>query len=230
VLETAQLPVLDPAEAYSLWAPTYDRETAVSLLEDSLVARLTPPLPTRRLLDVGCGTGRRMIRSGAATATGVEPCGEMIAAGALNRIGRPDLAVLQGTASSLPLDESSFDVVWCRLVLGHIAGLAAPYAEMSRVLAFGGTVIVSDFHPDAEALGHRRTFRSGSQVHEIRNHPHALGDHVAAAEGAGLTLVERAEARVGPPIRHLYAESGRLADYNRDIGLPLVFAIRFERR
>ena len=230
MLETAQLPVLDPAEAYSLWAPTYGRETAVSLLEDSLVAGLTPPLSRRRLLDVGCGTARRMVVAGAASATGVEPCREMIAAGAANTAGRTNLRVIEGSAGHLPVRDRSFDVVWCRLVLGHVASLATPYSEMARALADRGTVVVSDFHPDADARGHRRTFRSESGVHEITNHPHSLGDHAAAAEAAGLVLFDKGEARVGPPIRHFYAERGRLADYERDIGLPLVFALRFERR
>jgi malonyl-CoA O-methyltransferase len=230
VLETAQLPVLDPAEAYSLWAPTYDRETAVSLLDDSLVAELTPPLAGLRLLDVGCGTARRLVVAGAASATGVEPCREMIAAGASNAAGGAGLRILEGHAGDLPVGDGSFDVVWCRLVLGHIAGLAAPYAEMARALAAGGTLVVSDFHPQAEARGHRRTFRSAAGVHEIANHAHSLADHVAAAGRCGLALVEKAEGRVGPPVRHFYAERGRLADYERDIGISLVFALRFERR
>ncbi|HEX2803702.1 MAG TPA: class I SAM-dependent methyltransferase [Sphingomicrobium sp.] len=230
MLETAQLPVLDPAEAYSLWAPTYDRETAVSLLDNSLVSELTPPLPGRRLLDVGCGTARRLIVAGAASATGVEPCREMIAAGAVNAAGRAGVRILEGHAGNLPVGDGSFDVIWCRLVLGHIAGLAAPYSEMARALAVGGTLVVSDFHPDAEARGHRRTFRSASGVHEITNYAHSIADHAAVAGRCGLAFVDQSEGRVGPPVRHLYAERGRLADYEHDMGIPLVFALRFERR
>lgn len=230
MVQTAQLPMLDAAEAYPLWAPTYESETAVSLLENSLVTQMTPPLAGRRLLDVGCGTGRRMVTAGAESATGVEPCREMIAAGVANRSGRPDLTVVEGAAADLPVGDRSFDAVWCRLVLGHVASLAAPYSEMARVLADGGTIIASDFHPDAEVRGHRRTFRSRSQVHEIINHPHSLAEHAVAARAAGLRLVDTAEAGVGASVRHLYAERGRIADYDRDLGLPLVFALRFERR
>ena len=47
-------------DAYGLWAPTYDRETAVSALENRGVGALSPPLSGRALLDAGCGTGRRL--------------------------------------------------------------------------------------------------------------------------------------------------------------------------
>jgi malonyl-CoA O-methyltransferase len=224
VIEAPEMPVLDAAEAYPLWASTYDRETAVSLLEDGLVAQLTPPLDGARLLDVGCGTGRRIMAARAAVATGVEPCREMIAAAA------PGLTIVEGHAGALPVADGAFDVVWCRLVLGHVAELARPYAEMARAAARGGTVIVSDFHPRAQAEGHRRTFRAAAGLFEIENHPHALADHVAAAEAAELAFVERREAPIGPAVRHLFAEAGRLDAYREQRGLPLVFALRFERR
>jgi len=229
VSEAPEMTVLSPAEGYARWAPTYERETVVSLLDEKLVAALTPPLKGRRLLDVGCGTGRRMIAAGALSAVGVEPCREMMAVGALNRLRRPELAVLQGHAGDLPVVGNSFDVIWCRLVLGHVAELARPYSEMARALAADGTVIVSDFHPEAHARGHRRTFRSGAGVCDIESHPHSLADHMAAAKAAGLALMDGVEAPIGPEARHLYAEAGRLALYEQHFGLPLVFALRFER-
>lgn len=230
MLEAPEMPVLDPAQAYALWAPSYESETAVSLLEDRLVAAMTPALVGRRLLDVGCGTGRRMRDAGALAAIGIEPCREMIAAGAAALRGRRDVTICEGEAGALPVPDGSFDVVWCRLVLGHVADLAGPYREMARALADGGTVIVSDFHPGAAEAGHRRTFRGPAGTCEILNHSHALADHMAAATAAGLVLVESAEACAGPLVRHLYAAAGRLAAYHDHAGLPLVFGLHFERR
>jgi malonyl-CoA O-methyltransferase len=229
VIEAPEIAVLNPAEGYDRWAPTYERETIVSLLDDALVAGLTPPLAGRRLLDIGCGTGRRTLSADAASATGIEPSGEMIAAGARSRLGRANLAVLHGHADELPVTDQAFDVAWCRLVLGHVAALAAPYAEMARVLVPGGSAIVSDFHPAAHAAGHRRTFRSAAAVYEIESHPHAIAEHIVAAEDAGLVLMDGAEAQVGPAVRPMYEQAGRLAQYEDHLGLPLVFALRFER-
>jgi len=229
VAQALEMEVISPAQGYALWAPSYERETGVSLLDQILVEQFTPPLEGLRLLDVGCGTGRRMRLAGAAAATGVEPSPNMIAAGAAALAGRPELTIVEGHAGALPVPARAFDVIWCRLVLGHVAGLAEPYTEMGRALADGGTVIVSDFHPEAYERGHRRTFRSASRVWEIETHSHALSDHVAAAEAAGLTLVQHDEACVGPEIRDLYVQAGRAALYEDHLGLPLVFALRFER-
>lgn len=229
MVQAPELTLLNPAQAYALWAASYDRETAVSLLENRLVGELTPALAGLRLLDVGCGTGRRMAVAGAASATGVEPSAHMIAAGASRRIGRRDLTVLRGHAAELPVNDGSFDVVWCRLVLGHVAELEAPYAEMARALTERGTAVVSDFHPEAHVRGHRRTFRDADGVWEIESHVHMLSEHVAAAEAVGLVLVRRAEAEVSPAIRQFYADAGRLALYKSQLGLPLAFALRFEK-
>jgi malonyl-CoA O-methyltransferase len=229
VAETLEIDILSPAQGYARWAPTYEDETGVSLLDDVLVGRLTPPLADKRLLDVGCGTGRRLRNAGAAMAVGVEPSREMIDAGTVHLAGRREVTIIQGEAGALPVPAGAFDVVWCRLVLGHVVGLAAPYAEMARALDQGGTVIVSDFHPEAYRRGHRRTFRAAGRVWEIETHSHELDHHLAAAEAAGLKLVERDEASVGPAIRALYERAGRTALYEEHRGLPLVFALRFER-
>ena len=53
---TAMSP-LEPAQAYRLWAPTYDAENVVTTLEDRLVRMVTPSLRERHLLDAACGTG-----------------------------------------------------------------------------------------------------------------------------------------------------------------------------
>jgi hypothetical protein len=63
---------LSPREAYRLWAPVYGGETAVSYLEAQTVGMLGVPTDGLALLDVGCGTARRMSDSRAATMVGVD--------------------------------------------------------------------------------------------------------------------------------------------------------------
>ena len=58
--------VLDAREGYGRWASTYRSETAISHLETRLADALTPPLAGLRLLDAGCGVGRRLLDTGAA--------------------------------------------------------------------------------------------------------------------------------------------------------------------
>lgn len=72
--------VLDVRQAYRLWAPTYS-ENVITFLDEELAAALSPPLTGKRLLDAGCGTGRRLARDEAALAVGVDVSSEMLAAG-----------------------------------------------------------------------------------------------------------------------------------------------------
>jgi hypothetical protein len=70
---------LPPAEAYTLWAPSYAAETVISALEYVAVESLGVDLRDRRLLDVGCGVARRL--------TQARESGTALAVGALR--GRP---------------------------------------------------------------------------------------------------------------------------------------------
>ena len=213
---------LSPAEAYRLWAPRYAAETAVSRLEDDTVVSLGPAADSARLLDVGCGTARRLRRSGAALAVGVDLTPAMLA----QAEGGSPLAAAD--ARALPFAAASFDVVWCRLVIGHLREIDLVYAELGRVCRSGGTVIVTDFHPDAAAAGHRRTFADASgRSREIEHHVHEPLAHHLAAHRAGLELAARRDAEVSPAIRSFYADAGRLDAYEAQRGLRLVLALAF---
>lgn len=217
-------------EAYRIWAPSYSAETAISLLEDGLVSAMTPPLGDKRLLDAGCGTGRRLLGSGAARALGVDLCPEMLEAGAAAEDLPPGYTFTVGDVLDLPVPDQAFDVVWCRLVLGHVNDLGKAYAGLARAADAGAKIIVSDFHPSAWRAGHRRSFRSGKEIFEIEHHIHEPGTHCEAATAAGLQMLDMREAAIGPEVRRFYADAGQLDRFENDTGLPVVLAIAFGRR
>ncbi len=219
--------LLDVRNGYRLWAPTYARETAVSDLEDRIVTALSPAPAGLRLLDAGCGIGRRLHESKAALAVGVDLSPEMLDAGQESR--NDAVRTLVGDVRALPLPDRSFDLVWCRLVLGHLPDCAPAYAELARVADSGATVIVTDFHPAAHEAGHRRTFRADGVVHELEHHVHTLERHQAAAAAAGLELVEVREGKIGSEIRDHFVRADRIELYTRQVGLPIVLALAFRR-
>ena len=225
-MSAAAAPPLAPRAAYALWAPSYEAETAISFVDDRLVAALTPPLAGLRLLDAGCGTGRRLHAvDGAALAAGADLTWEMLAAGPEPR---PFAAA---DVRALPFAAASFDVVWCRLVVGHLPDPAPAYAELGRVCAPGGTVVVTDFHPDAARAGHTRSFRDADgTLHDVEHHLHSLDDHLAAATAAGLTLSERRDGVIDDALKPFYTRAGRLDRYAADEGLAVVLALSFRRR
>jgi len=214
---------LAPRDAYRLWAPTYASETAISFIEEELARELSPPLAGKRLLDAGCGTGRRLLGVGAALALGIDASPEMLKSGHAHRVAAADLY-------ALPFTAGSFDVVWCRLVLGHLRHLQSAYDELARVCAPGGGLLVSDFHATAAAAGHKRSFRDSSGVvHEIEHHIYDDAAHISAAAQSGFTLLRARDGAIGPSVEQFYTRAGRQDVYLKDLGLPVVASFCFRR-
>jgi malonyl-CoA O-methyltransferase len=215
---------LSARDGYRRWAPDYESETAISYLENQIVATLRLPSANRRLLDAGCGTRRRLRTSRAALAVGVDLTPEML-------ISSPGGGIVTaGDLRALPLASETFDIVWCRLAIGHLRELDLAYAELARVCRPGGAVVVTDFHPEAVAAGHRRTFRDGAGVvQEIEHYVHTPDDHAAAAAAAGLALIARRDGKVGAIVRPFYARAGRLTTYAEQRGVRIVLALAYRR-
>ncbi|MBL8113366.1 MAG: class I SAM-dependent methyltransferase [Acidobacteria bacterium] len=198
----------------------------MTVLDERAVTRLSPASFTR-LLDAGCGTGRRIRGIPRAArvpgaAVGIDLVPEMLAQGQDLRGG-----LAAGDLLRLPLTAEAFDLVWCRLAVGHVAGLSRFYGELARVLTPTGTLLVTDVHPEAAGAGHRRTFRTrDGALHEVIHHVHTIAAHHAAAGHHGLVVEEAIELGVGEEIRRFYEEAGDLARYERDLGRPMLLALR----
>ena len=213
--------LLSAREAYRLWAPTYG-ENAVTFLEDQLVTALGPATAGRRLLDVGCGTGMRLGASDATLAIGLDLSSEMLT----RAMGLRAAADVR----KLPIATAAFDLVWCRLMIGYVRDLGAAYAELARVCRPRGVVVVTDFHPDAVAAGHRQTVRDPVGVrHEIEHHVHTPAAHITAATHAGLRLARHQHGVVGPAVESFYADAGRLDLFREQLGLRIVLAMTWVR-
>ncbi|MDB4916757.1 MAG: Methyltransferase type 11 [Gemmatimonadetes bacterium] len=217
--------MLSARDGYRLWAPRYETETAVSLLENEIVSAFAVELEGRTLLDVGCGTGRRLRMSGARRRIGVDLSPSMLA-----HAGR-DVDLTAANAQALPFPANAFDVVWCRLVVGHVRDVCDVYRELARVCAAGGSVIISDYSPVAIAAGHRRTFRDDrGVVHELEHYVHDVDLHHAAAYDAALAIVEQRRGNVGPSVQALYLGAGKEQEYLEQRGLELVHAFLMHKR
>jgi malonyl-CoA O-methyltransferase len=215
---------LSVREAYRRWAPEYERETAISALEDLTISELGIHTAGRALVDVGCGTARRLRETGAAQAIGVDASIEMLEQGSRS------FALVAGDVRAIPLAAGQFDVVWCRLAIGHVRELAPAYRELARVCRIDGTVVVSDISPDAATSGHRRTFRDATgETYEVEHFVHSMDAHIAAASAAGLALVERRDGLCGPSVRHFYVEAGRTNAYDEQLGKALVLALSWRK-
>ena len=94
-----------------------------------------------------------------------------------------------GSLLDLPVRDASADVVVTGLALTHVEDLTAAYAELARIVRSGGTVVVSDAHPELVRRGSAvKGIGPGGQPVVAATHVHTVGDHVRAALAAGLAV------------------------------------------
>jgi malonyl-CoA O-methyltransferase len=134
---------------------------------------------------------------------------------------RGRLAVADATA--LPVATGCSDLVVCALTLAHVRDQSAALTEFARVLAPGGTLLISDFHPDAAARGWRRTFRRDGVVYELENYPYGPD---LLRHAAGFRLEEWREAFIGEPERSLFDQAGKPELFDAACGTPAVLTAK----
>jgi SAM-dependent methyltransferase len=104
----------------------------------------------RRLLDVGCGTGRFAVLAAerlGARVWGVDPSAEMLAR-ARARAGARESGWRQASAEQLPFKDGWFDAVHAHLVLHLVDSVPRAVAEMLRVLGGDGRIAIVSFRPE----------------------------------------------------------------------------------
>lgn len=101
-------------------------------------------LTGRRVLEVGCGTGRFLAAlAGRAKAWGIDPSPEMLEVAR----GRVDGAGLKlGSAEELPFKDGWFERAAMWLVV-HLVDRPRAFSELHRVLAPGGRFAIATFDP-----------------------------------------------------------------------------------
>ncbi|HEY8877910.1 MAG TPA: class I SAM-dependent methyltransferase [Roseateles sp.] len=209
--------------AYDLWAEAYPPLPHNPLMraEQAALLGLMPDVAGRRALDLACGSGRYGLllqERGAHIVVGCDLSASMLARAPLAYRVRADMA-------RLPFEAASFDLVVSGLAIGHAPDLDAWMTEVARVLAPGGALVYSDFHPDAARAGMTRSFTdAGGQRHELLHALHDPDAHLAAAWGAGLVLEARREVRVGHELNEAF--TGSEAFYARWSGLAVVLVLK----
>jgi ubiquinone/menaquinone biosynthesis C-methylase UbiE len=115
----------------------------------SLIHAAIDVQPGERVLDVGCGPGfyvsELLERVGAAgRVVGVDSSQAMLAVAAHRCRDHANVALHEGDATALPVDDAGFDRAISVQVLEYVPDTAAALAELFRALRPGGRLVVWD--------------------------------------------------------------------------------------
>ncbi|HLI92815.1 MAG TPA: class I SAM-dependent methyltransferase, partial [Puia sp.] len=235
LLRPAREPEADPAEAYDIWARSYDNqpENLILSLDLALCRELLASLPLagKTIVDVGCGTGRHWPALTKESPTRL--VGYDVSKGMLDRLRAKypgaETRLLSGTALT-GLDDSSCDLVFSTLTIAHLADLSAALAEWKRVLKPGGHLIITDYHPTALARGGQRTFRDEGRLIAVRSHIYPIPRLLAVAGRLGLTRVSLVEKKIDASMRPWYERQNALPVFHRFLGVPIIYGLHLTRR
>ncbi len=153
----------DPSRVSGMFdevASGYDRtNTVLSLGQDKLwrvaTTRAVAPRPGQRILDLAAGTGASSValaRSGAEVVAGDFSPG-MIAEGRRRHGHVPNVTFVEADAMALPFGDGEFDAVTISFGLRNVNDPKKALAEMLRVTAPGGRIVICEFsHPQNAAF------------------------------------------------------------------------------
>ena len=176
-------------EAYKHWAARYEQDLPYLFESESeKVIPLLGNVRNKRILDLGCGTGRysAALAKKGAIVTGVDFSKEMLA-----------IAKKNTKANFIQLDlkkrfpKGKYDIILCMLVLGHFKNIQTMLKKIAKALKPGGICIISTFHPQKEC----KFALVQSLGLDARKYRQTKQEYVDAINKAGLTLEKYLEIK-----------------------------------
>jgi len=216
---------LDAQQAYACWASTYD-ETPNPLLalEERSLGPMTNSFFAQDFVELGCGTGRwlrRLEATGLRSLTGVDISDAMLAEAEKKCL--PSTSLIHSDCTAIPLHNRAADCILASFLLSYVQDLRKFAEEATRILRPGGTIIVSDLHPNTSSYGWRRTFSKAGSLFEIATFRYTLPELVNAMRAAGCTLEVMQEPCFGEEEAVIFRQNDML-DHFRNVGsLPVIY-------
>ncbi len=123
---------LKDAREYDDWYKNPNNRSVVDL-EDQVLLRLLEPVRGQRVLDIGCGTGRHLLKFSemGLDITGLDASPHMLDVAKKKLRHRGDLH--QGIAEDLPFDDNSFDIAALITTLEFVDDVEKAIEEACRV-------------------------------------------------------------------------------------------------
>ena len=179
-------------EGYNKIAEEYDKLYNVAILtEQPKFLKLIGNVRGKKVLDIGCGTGRYSIEltKKGATVTGVDISEKMLEI-ARKKSKKLKINFKRANATNLPFKDNEFDLVISALAIEHVKDYKKAISEMIRVCKPNGHIIFSMLHPNT--LSDYAVF--GNVL--IKRYKKGIGDLVTALNKEGAVVEKVYELNV----------------------------------
>jgi len=197
-------------------------------LEQRILEPLLPPLVDLHVVDLGCGTGRwlkALQGAGARSLLGVDLSPEMLGLAKSKLAGAANLVCADCGSASLAAN--SANVILANFVLSYVDDVTRLVETASRALRPGGSIFVTDIHPEtAAALNWRRRSRGQREFHEIRTHQRTIDEIISVCEKANLYAAVVLEPRFGDEERRIFEKNGKQEYFDQIRGLPAIYILQ----
>jgi ubiquinone/menaquinone biosynthesis C-methylase UbiE len=169
-------------EGYDKWAPTYDEErNPLIALEENITLDLIGDVGNRRVLDVGCGTGRycELLAKRGARVVGIDPSSKMLERARRKITPGCKFELRLGRIEDASFPNGHFSVVVCALTVGRMPELEPLIRKASRFIESRGRLIVSDMHPYwfVSGFDYVEFFDRSRQKYRIPEYAHLLEEY-----------------------------------------------------
>lgn len=165
-----EMTYLPARQLYQKWASTYDEPSNPLIeAESKVLADIIGDVAGKKILDLGCGTGRHAI---------------LLAVARTNAAGLA-IVFINAELHAVP-QQDQFDLVLCSLVLSHVPDLRPAMKEMARLVRPGGRIIITDLRTDHWFRKTKKIRKFGTYVTD--GYKHTLADYRAAITTSGLAL------------------------------------------
>jgi cytosine/adenosine deaminase-related metal-dependent hydrolase/ubiquinone/menaquinone biosynthesis C-methylase UbiE len=222
-----------PSGVFDAWAQVYDEQPNPLLtLEQRFLTRMLPGVGGLDVLDAGCGTGRWLqilALQRPASLTGVDASPEMLQR-ASAKLGRASTLHL-GSCVALPVQNAAADLVLVSFVLSYLESVEAFARELHRVTRSGGTVFLTDMHPDtAISCNWKRSFKVNRTEEHLLTNNYSLQQITDAFQAYGFELLTRIEPCFDSPEKATFEQNGKLDSYESAANLPAIYILQLRKK
>ena len=231
---TSQVKEKGVVEAYDIWSANYDRQPGNLMLDldEILFSKLLGGIDIegKAVADIGCGTGRhwqKVMAGNPAQLTGFDVSPGMLAK-LEEKFPTPQTHLITDDLF-LSVKDESYDVILSTLTVAHIENIKTAINAWGRILKRSGDVILTDFHPDALAIGGKRTFKHQQTHISVQNHVHPITIISELFKKNGFEVINKLEMNVDESVKHYYADQNALHVYDKFYGRPIIYGLHLRR-